>query len=136
MFLLFFEIYMKISNIIYCLVSLLCLVAMLIWLSGRYSMLNDLKDSPGIVFALSGLFGVLASELFKIFMENILSKDNKYYNGMRFVFLIAISTGMLSLLVKWCASYFLVSIALLCLGWWVRFAIYQVTQSPEDTNKK
>nr|DAT12353.1 MAG TPA: hypothetical protein [Caudoviricetes sp.] len=30
MFLLFFEIYMKISNIIYCLVSLLCLVAMLI----------------------------------------------------------------------------------------------------------
>nr|DAT12352.1 MAG TPA: hypothetical protein [Caudoviricetes sp.] len=63
-------------------------------------MLNDLKDSPGIVFALSGLFGVLASELFKIFMENILSKDNKYYNGMRFVFLIAISTGMLSLLVK------------------------------------
>lgn len=136
MFLLFFEIYMKISNIIYCLVSLVCLVAMLIWLSGRYSMLNDLKDSPGIVFALSGLFGVLASELFKIFMENILSKDNKYYNGMRFVFLIAISTGMLSLLVKWCASYFLVSIALLCLVWWVWFAIYQVTQSPEDTDKK
>ena len=54
----------------------------------------------GVVFTVFGVFWVLASELFKIFMENILSKDNKYYNGMRFFFLIAISTGMLSLLVK------------------------------------
>ena len=106
---------MKIANIIYCVLSLGCIVTMLIGLSGEHSVLNYIEHSSGIVFALSGVFGVLASQLFEIFMKNILSKDNEYYDAMRFVFLIAISTGMMSLLVEGCISYIFLAITLIFL---------------------
>lgn len=117
---------MKTSNIIYCVFSLICILAMMVGVWGKYSVLNDIEHSYGIVFALSGAFGVLTSQLFEIFMKNILSKDNEYYDAMRFVFLIAISTGMMGLLVKWRGGLIFLAISLILLLWGVGFAIYQV----------